>query len=624
VIGVMPADFDFPLATDLWAPLALTNEEKNQRANRSLAVLARLKSGVPVLRARAEMETIAQRIAQRYPLTNEARTVLVTPLIELTNQVANRFVMILMAAALFVLLLACANVANLQLARATGQQREMAVRAALGASRFQIARQLLVQTVILGLLGGALGLLLGEWHVKWVGASMPAIVMRWMSGLKNMHIDAAVLAFTMAASVAAGVLCGLPAIWQLLRRTTSLDLNVLLKEGGRSASAGPARGRLQNVLVVTEVALALVLLVGAALMVKTFRRMLTFDVGFNSKNLLTAQISLPSLKYRGDSQIRIFYGQVLPGLESIPQARSAAAVYRAGAGGLYIEGRPDPRPGEPWPVVVGVSSRYFQTMEIPLRSGRPISDQDGPDAPRVVVVSESIARHYWPGADPLGRRVKLVNPQAPWLTVIGVCGDITDWFTSEPMPRAYVPYRQVPGSAMTLLIRTASDPMQSAAAVRAKVREVDKNQPVYDVKSMEESINEETSGVRTSASIMSLFAAIALLLAATGIYAVISYSVVQRTHEVGVQMALGAGRKDVLKMTLFDALRLASAGLAIGIPAALVLMRLMSSVLFNVVAFDWTMFAGFAVVLVCSALLAGYVPAVRATRVDPLDALRHE
>jgi putative ABC transport system permease protein len=570
------------------------------------------------------METIGRRIEQRYPQTNEARSVLVTPLRELTNQVAERFVMILMAAALFVLLLACANVANLQLARATGQQREIAVRAALGASRFQIARQLSAQTVLLGLLGGLLGLLLADWHVHWLRSSIPAVVMRWMAGMKNMHIDARVLVFTLAASLAAGVLCGLPAIWQLLRRTTSLDLNVLLKEGGRSSSAGPARGRLQNALVVTEVALALVLLVGAALMVKTFQRMLTFNAGFNSKNLLTAEVSLPALKYRDDAQTRAFYGRLLPELEAIPQAKSAAAVYRRGAGGIYIEGRPDPRPGEPWPDVRGVSSRYFQTMKIPVLRGRPISDQDGPDAPRVVVISEAIARHYWPGSDALGRRIKLVDSQTPWMTVIGICGEIDNWFTSEPMPRAYIPYLQAPSRSMTLLVRTASDPMLGAAALRAKVRDADKNQSVYDVKSMEQNISEETSGVRSSASMMSTFAAIALLLAATGVYAVISYSVAQRTHEVGVRMALGAGRNDVLKMTLLGALRLAAVGLAIGIPAALALTRLMSSALFNVVAFDWTMFAGFTIVLACSALIAGYVPALRATRVDPVNALRHE
>jgi putative ABC transport system permease protein len=375
---------------------------------------------------------------------------------------------------------------------------------------------------------------------------------------------------------------------------------------------------------VSEVALALVLLVGAALMVKTFEHMLTVNAGFNPRNLLTAEVSLQSLKYRDDAQIRSFYSEVLRGLETIPQAKSAAVIaYLGAADGLYIEGRPDPRPGEPWPAVRAVSAHYFQATEIPILQGRNITDQDGPDSPKVVVVTDSIARHYWPDS-PIGRKIKLGASQAPWLTVVGVCGDTKNWFTSELWPRAYIPYLQAPSLSMTLFVRTVSDPMLAASGLRAKVRAVDKNQPVYDIKSMEQSLNEETSGVRASASMMSMFATIALLLAATGIDAVISYSVVQRTHEVGVRIALGASRGDVLKMTLMRAFRLAGIGLAIGLPSAFGLTRLMSSVLFNVVALDWTMFATFTLVLASSAMLAGYIPARRATKVDPVEALRHE
>jgi putative ABC transport system permease protein len=353
--------------------------------------------------------------------------------------------------------------------------------------------------------------------------------------------------------------------------------------------------------------------------------MLTVNAGFNAKNLLTAQVSLPSLKYRDDAQIRGFYSQVLRGLETIPHAKSFAAVaYFDAADGFYIEGRPDPRPGEPWPAVRAVSAHFYQAMEIPVLQGRSISEQDGPESPKVVVVTESIARHYWPDSTPIGRRIKLGASQTPWLTVVGVCGDTKNWFTSEALPRAYIPYLQSPSRSMALYVRTAYDPMLAASGVRSQVREVDKNQPVYDIKSMEQSLNEETSGVRASASMMSMFATIALLLAATGIYAVLSYSVVQRTHEVGVRIALGASRADVLKMTLMRAFRLAGLGLAIGLPAAFGLTRLMSSVLFNVVALDWAMFAIFTLVLATSAMLAGYVPARRATKVDPMEALRHE
>ena len=625
VVGVMPDDFDYPLATDLWGPLALTNQENSQRANRSLLVLGRLKAGTPVAQARVEMETIGRRLEQSFSQTNEGRGVLVTPLLELTNNVASRFVLILLSAAMFVLLLACANVANLQLARATSRQKEIAIRALLGASRFQIARQLLMETMVIALLGGLLGLCLAQWNVMWTRTSFPASVLRWMAGLKNLHIDASVLLFTLLASLAAGVLCGIPAIWQLLRRGTAANVNEVLKEGGRSDSAGIARGRLQSALVVSEVALALVLLVGAGLMVRSFQRMLTLNAGFNPKNLLTLQVSLSKLNYREDSQIVAFYQQVLQGLETLPEAKVAGATANFGdPDGFTIEGRSEPGPGEPRPGIHPISSHFLQAMQIPVLRGRSISEQDGAAAPKVVVLCETIARHYWPDSDPIGRRIRLGDAKSPWLTVVGVSGDVRQWFTGEPVPSAYVSYLQSPSHSMSLRIRTLADPMSAAGGVKAKVREVDRNQPLYDLKSMDQVLSEETSGVRVSASTMSLYAVIALLLAATGIYAVISYSVVQRTHEVGVRMALGAGRHDVLKMMLARSVRLAGLGLAIGVPVAVAMTLLMSSVLYNVVALEWTMFVGFTAVLGLAALLAGYVPARRASKVDPMVALRHE
>ncbi len=625
IVGVMPEDFDFPLATDLWGPLALTNEESNQRANRSLLVIGRLKTGTPVAQAGVEMETIGHRLEQRFPQTNEARSVLVTPLLELTNTIASRFVMILLSAAMFVLLLACANVANLQLTRATSRQKEIAIRSVLGASRIQIARQLLVETMVMALLAGVLGLFLAQWNVMWTRNSFPPTVLRWMAGLKNLHIDANVLLFTLLASLAAGVLCGIPAIWQLLRKANARNVNEVLKEGGRSNTAGMARGRLQGALVVSEVALALVLLVGAGLMVRSFERMLAINAGFNPNNLLTATISLPKLNYAEDAQIVAFYQTLLNAMETLPEAKSAGAGANWGTPDWFsIEGRADPRPGEPRPDIWPVNSHYLEAMEIPVLRGRSISKQDGATAPRAIVLSETIARHYWPDSDPIGSHIRIGDAKSPWLTVVGVSGDIRQWFTGEAMPAAYVSYLQSPSRAMGLRIRTVADPMSLAGGVRAKVREVDRNQPVYDIKSMDQLLSEETSGVRVSASTMSMYAVIALLLAATGIYAVISYSVVQRTHEVGVRMALGAGRHEVLRMMLARSLKLAGIGLAIGVPAAVALTLVMSSVLYNVVALEWTMFVAFTAILGLSAMLAGYVPARRASQVDPMVALRHE
>jgi putative ABC transport system permease protein len=353
--------------------------------------------------------------------------------------------------------------------------------------------------------------------------------------------------------------------------------------------------------------------------------MLTLNAGFNPKNLLTMQVALPAVNYRQDAQITAFYDRVLRGIEYAPQVKAAGAAGNVGtAEGLYIEGKPEPRPGEPRPDVRAVSEHYTEAMGIPMLRGRSISAADGAASPRVAVIGESLAHHYWPNADPIGHRIKLGNAQSPWLTVVGVCGDIKDWFTGEPMPAASVPYRQASRRSMTLYVRTAGDPLQAVKAARAEVRSADPNQAVYDVKSMEQAISEQTSGVRASAQTMSMYAVIALLLAATGIYAVISYSVVQRTHEIGVRLALGAGRSEIVRMVVGQAVRLSALGLAIGVPVAYVMTRLMSSALYNTVALDVFTFAAFTGVLALSALLAGYIPARRATRVDPTVALHHE
>jgi putative ABC transport system permease protein len=625
VVGVMPADFDFPLATELWAPLALAGEEKSQRAVHGLLVLGRLKSGTPVAQARAEMETIARRLEQQYPQTNEARGVKIVPVRELTNNVTDGFVMTLVGAAAFVLLLACANVANMQLARATARQQEMAVRAALGASRFHIARQLIVESTVIASLGGGLGLWLAMWNVDFQKSNVPAQVLKWVAGMRNLHMDSSAVIFTLASSLVAGVLCSLPAIGQILFGKTTAGLAETLKEGGRTSSGGPTRGRLRSALVVAEVALALVLLVGAGLMVKTFQGMLALNTGFNPKNLLTMRVALPASQYGGSTQIAAFYDRALRELEGIPEVKAAGASgYVGTAEGLYIQGRPEPRPGEPRPTIRAVSEHYFQALGIPVFEGRSISRQDGAESLHVAVVSESVARHYWPASNAVGGRIKLGSSQSPWLTVVGVCGDTKDWFTGAPQPAAYVSYLQTSQLSMLLLMRTIGDPMQIASAARAGIHAVDRNQPVYDLKSMEESISEQTSGVRSATITMSTYAAIALLLAVVGIYAVIAYSVAQRTHEIGLRLALGAGPGNIVRMVVGQAIRLAAIGLAIGIPVAFILTRLMASALYGVVSVDALTFVAFTLALAAAALFAGYIPARRATRVDPVIALHHE
>jgi putative ABC transport system permease protein len=625
IVGVMPDDFDYPLATELWAPLVLSGEEKSERAVHNLLALGRLKPQVSVAQARAEMSTIARRLERQFPQTNESRGARVVPLRELTNEITDHFVLTLWGAATFVLLLACANVANLQLARATARQKEIAIRGALGAGWLSIARQLLAENILMAVLGGGLGLFFAGWNLAFAKSGIPATVLRFVAGMRTVKIDARVALFTLAASVAAGVLVALPAIFQLLRPKVATDLNQSLKEGGRSSDTAPAGSRLRSALVALEVSLALVLLVGAGLMVGTFRRLLTFDAGYNPKNLLTMQIALPALKYRESAQIAGFYDRVLRELEAVSEVKAAGASGDvANAGALSIEGRSQPQPGDPQPRVQAASEHYFQTMQLPITRGRAISSLDGAESPRVVVLSETVARHYWPGSSPIGSRVKLGGLSSPWLTVIGVCGDLKNWFTSEPEPAAYVPYSQAPQLSMRLVMRTAGDPLQVSGAARAAARAVDRSQAVYDVKSMEQVLADQSSGVRAAAASMTTYALIALALAATGIYAVISYSVARRTHEIGVRIALGAGQGDVLKMVVWQAWRMAGLGLAVGVPLAFLLTRIMSSVLYNVVALDPMTFAIFTALLGASALLASYLPARRAARVDAVVALRHE
>jgi putative ABC transport system permease protein len=623
----MPSNFDFPLATDIWVPLAMTPAQKNDRATHSLAVIGLLKDGLPVSQARAEMETLARRLEKLHPDTNEGRTALVRPLLEGINAVTDRFCAMLMATATFVLLLACANIANLQLARVMGRQKEMAVRTALGASRLRIVRQLVVENVAVALVAGGLGLLLAQWNVSHMLATVPPVVRKWVAGFATMHIDSAVVVFTLAASVFTGILCAVPSFLQITRKRTVTDVNEALKESSRSSSSGPRRSRMQNTLATAEVALALVLLVSAGLMVRTFQRLLTVNCGYNPNNLLTLQIALPDSTYRTPVQMTGFYDRFLHNLQTTPGVKAAGAAASAGGvDAVYIAGRAEPRPGEPRPYLHAVAGQYFTAMGLPILSGRAIADQDGRDTQPVIVLSESIARHYFPNGDALGQHIRLRKDSATWLTVVGVVGDRKDWFSNEPIRFAYVSFAQTRlRRPWRSCVRTGGDPTCHRPAPFARPCATSTlTSLVFDMKSMQQLISEETSGVRASAVSMSSYAVIALLLAVTGIYASISYSVVQRTHEIGVRMALGAARGDVLKMTLMQGVGIAAVGLGIGVPVAFMLMKVMSSILYNVVLVEPLIFIVLTAILAMSAILAGYIPARRAASIDPLTALRDE
>jgi len=443
--------------------------------------------------------------------------------------------------------------------------------------------------------------------------------------LKTMDIGWDVMMFCLAVSVLVGVGCSLPSIYQLLRERKERGPHEALKEGGRTTSSNLAGGWVRNALVIAEVALALVLLVAAGLMVRTFQHMLALDAGFDPKNLLTMDVALSATTYRDSARITQFYEAALRGLDAIPGVEAAAASGGVGTAiTFFTERRGEARPGEPRPYIQAVTPRYFQTMRIPIVQGRPIGEHDEPDAMPVVVLSESVVRHYWPDSSPIGEQIRFGGPHSrPW-TVIGVCGDVKDWFGGDPRPAAYVSHQQWSLPSMTLSLRTMREPMQSAGRARAAVRTVDANQPVFNVKSMEQVLAEQTSGVRIAARLMGSYAGISLLLALMGTYAVGAFVVVQRTQEFGVRVALGATRWNIVRMVLTDTASTSAIGLAVGLSLALLLTQIMSRVLYNVVVIEPMTFVMLTSLLAASVLVAGYIPARRAGRVDPVIALRNE
>jgi len=623
IAGVMPDDFDFPLGTDIWAPLIPGPAARHDRATHDLMGIGLLKPDVSAARAGAEAAAIAARLAERYPTTNEGRGMLTAPLRDLAEGVTSHFVWTLLGASGFVLLLACANVGNLHMARAANRRKEMAVRVALGASRFQIARQLLAESVLISAAAGVLGLLLASWDSDRTMSQLPALVLRLVPGLRNMRIDSTAILFTLALSLAAGILCSLPAMLHLVYGGSRTNPADALRERS-SSSPGAAGSRMRAALIVSELAMALVLLTGAGFMVQIFNHLLDRDQGFDPRNALTMQVSLPAAGYSQSAGVVSFYDRALEGLASVPGVTAAGLSSSFGpAERLDIEGRPEARPGDTRPEVVAIGGRYLDAMRIPLLAGRPISDRDRRDSPRIVVVSQSVARYYWPGSSPIGRHIR-IGDRADWLTVAGVCGDIRPWFTGTAQAAAYIPYSQSPPSSATFVLRTAGEPLQAAAAARSAIAGIDHDMPVYEVTTLEQTDSDLQSGVRGAAVAMSTYALIALLLAVTGVYAVISYFVAARTHDIGIRMALGAGRTEVLGMIARQTARLTAAALACGIPLAIVLTRVMASALYADIRAGAGRFALLTAALIAAALAATYFPARRAMNIDPMTALRDE
>jgi predicted permease len=634
IVGVMPPDFQFGrevgMAIEIWSPLSFTPQQLSMDniGRENLFVLARLKPGVSFEQAQGEMNAIADALrGQLMPgLTVNDWGLKLTPMAEQVVGDIRPMLWMLLGAVGLVLLIACANVANLLLARSAARHKEIAIRTALGAGRGRVIRQLLTESVLLAVVGGALGLLLATWGVDLLLSLNESKIPR----ASEVGVDLWVLGFTVGVSLLTGVLFGLaPAL-----QASKVDLHDALKEGGRSGSGGMKRGA-RSVLVVAEMALALVLLIGAGLLIKSFAQLQQVNPGFRPEGVLSMQLTLPEAKYKEPRQRQEFYRQLMERVRALPGVEAAGATNvlplsgQNQSGSFNIEGRPVPQGqspphGDRWLV----TADYFRTMNIPLVRGRYFTEQDGPDAPGVAMVDETMARKYWPGEDPVGKRITFEtgpDNQPRWREIVGLVGHVRHKdLEGESRVQYYAPLMQRPNSGIFLAVRTSGDPESLSPAVRGVVREMDKDLPVYKVTTMRQLVSDSMAQRRFSMLMLGIFAVVALVLASVGLYGVLAYSVTQRTREIGVRMALGAQTRDVLKMIVGQGMALALAGVGIGLVIAFAATRLMSSLLYGVTATDPSVFAGVAVLLAGVAFLACYVPARRATRVDPMEALRYE
>ena len=629
VVGILPRTVRLPASGNwhdqVWVPMAFSSEEAANRGSHYLEVIARMKPGVTLAKAQAEMDTIAARLAKQYPDVNARRGAVVRPLHEEIVGNIKPALLILLGAVTFVLLIACANVANLLLARAAVRQKEIALRLALGANRARLSRQLLVESVMLSLFGAAVGLGLAYYGLSILTRFIPPDV----AYPDAITIDAKVLLFTLLVAVATGLVFGLVPAAQ----ASHFSLNETLKEGGRDAAAGVSGKRLRSSLVIVEVATSFILLVGAGLLINSFFHLRNLDPGFRADHLLALSVDLSETRYPDPQRRTAFFDEVKRRLQSLPGAQSVAVAgnlpftYNGDSMGIAVEGIPDP-PIDQWPDVVfrTVGPEYFNTMGIPLVGGRDFNDRDSRNTTLGVVVSEKMVRHYWPNDDAIGKHLKpgSTKSDVPWFTVIGVVKDVRqNDFIAEPKMQMYFNYRQlkdlVPNA---FILRTSVDPLSLATSARNTIWGVDKDQPVSNIDSMEHIVAGAVARQRFSTLLLGLFAGVALVLAAVGIYGVMSYTVAQQTREIGVRIALGAQRSDVLKMTVKHALKLVGLGLTCGLIAAFVLTRVMANQLFGISATDPLTFAIIALVQSLVALLASYLPAIRATRVDPIIALR--
>ena len=632
VVGVLPAGFNFGGRVDVWIPLEIDRAHPEDRGDHSYEVLGRLRPGVTPLQASAEIDAFAAQLARQYPndYGEYGFGMFLVPLQEDLVGDVRPALLVLLGAVGLVLLIACGNIANLLLARASAREKEIAIRAAMGASRRRLTQQLLTESVVLALCGGGLGLLLAWWAVDAIRSLGREILPR----LAEVRVDPMVLAFTFGVSVITGLLFGLaPAL-----HSTGASVQNNLKEGGRGSSASRGRQRLRDILVVGEVALSLLLLVCAGLLMRSFDHLLKVSPGFQTDRVLTMQLSLPGNKYKAGAAVTAFYAQLLERVRALPGVMAAGAVRNLPLSGSYQSGGVTvedtaatnvPRDPQTHRAFIEADKRpvtpgYFEAMQIPVLKGRAFAEADDAQAPLVAVVDPDFAALFWPGQDPIGKHIKAESNG--WRTIVGVVGHVKHYALNvKGREQVYFPQAQcLYAQTMFLAVRTAGDPAGLTNAIRKQVRQMDPEQPIYAVNTMEELLDASVAQPRLNLVLLGLFAGLALLLAAVGIYGVLAYSVTQRTREIGIRLALGAQPNDALLLVVRQGLALALVGIGLGLAGALVLTRFIATLLFGVTPTDPLTYTAVSVLLLAVALAASYIPAVRATRVDPIVALRYE
>ena len=633
VIGIAPPGFQYPDKTELWLPplrlvpeLYPDQDVTQSRRMGYLAVVGLLKPGVSVRQAAGEMETITARLRQQYPDTNNRRFNRVVSLHEHLVGDTNKLLWLLLGAVTFVLLIGCANVANLLLASGAARQKEMAIRTALGASRWRVIRQLFTESTMLALAGGAAGLLIAFWGLAAITKLLPSDFPR----LNEIQIDLRILGFTFAASMLTGILFGLAPALHLSRS----DAQEAIRETGRGTAGSRRQSRFRQALIVVEVALSVVLLAGAGLLFRSFMRLQSVNAGFVSQHVLTARLTPSGTNFANDADYAKFYKNVIDKVSALPGVQDAGLIntlplYKGPTSGFRVEGRPVTTPDK-WPSVNYrvVSPNYFRAMGIPVLQGRAYTDRDDENALRVMMVNQQLVHDIFPDENPIGKRITfggMENGQPRWFEIVGVVANVRSLeLRDEPIPELYFSAQQDLWPAMSLVVRSSVEPSSLSGAVRQAVNEVDRSVPVADVKPMDHIVSESITQPRFNLFLLGLFGAVAMVLSAAGIYGVNAYTVTQRTHELGIRIALGAQVGDVLKMILGQGMAVIGVGIIVGLAAAFALMRLLRSLLFGVGENDPLTFVAITVVLVLVALIACYIPARRATKVDPLVALRYE